>query len=637
LLLTLILDDCDGQRNTYNWDIYYHVFLNQAFHDGLLQQAKKLHALAGSLEAWHASEYAKLVRFCDKSTLTRVAEVWAFYISAATEKQLWMKETFKAAIHVRNHHGGGKSPVTMTGLRSTTPVGSLAMTDVNDLHNHFWNHGSLHLDSAARSQATYANPMFVSADPAVRLHYGTDPLLGFHLSTAYVPLSGSPSARANGRKPKLEDVVAAARTEFFAWCDTFRKQASRCMTLRLFAGDVFPFCYTLQHRRVTGSATTAFCYRSRHNTMSPLVLLEDDYGSQGTAPVSFNVIDTSNLLDHLGGLNLLAAVSPLLDEDTPSCLYTETLARRGTRSQQTHLDELVGGHLATTSLLLGLFPVEYWTNTSPSSAGDEEIVTAFMANVGMSDTTQVMPTFTRVTWKRPPSCSGPRMEPLHMEDGELASLLHRIYIDMFPSEDIARMMANLNPGSLHRISLPTYTRPGFVALLQLIKGRVVTDWDAAMHRLASRIESDPSLIVGSNYMQELYLYMHLLGIHSVGTFRDFPGFRMRMGIEPNKAFGLPGWKDLPSSVCITLKVPRSALGAFTDRDSTFVGTLPVQAVVSGSGSGRFSAWQNAFAAFQLGFGKLSTAGSRFSNSFTLKVDEDSQAWHGTTPPRGTCL
>jgi hypothetical protein len=51
--------------------------LNQACHGRLLQQAKKLHALAQSLEAWRASEYAKLVRFCDKGTLTRVAEVWA--------------------------------------------------------------------------------------------------------------------------------------------------------------------------------------------------------------------------------------------------------------------------------------------------------------------------------------------------------------------------------------------------------------------------------------------------------------------------------------------------------------------------------------------------------------------------------
>lgn len=105
------------------------------------------------------------------------------------------------------------------------------------------------------------------------------------------------------------------------------------MKLRFCVADALCFGYTLQDRHATGSARTAFCYRARHVSMDPLELVEDDYAAEGNAPVSFNVIDTSNLLDHVGGLNLLVAASPLLNGDPSSTLYTESLIPRHTLSQ----------------------------------------------------------------------------------------------------------------------------------------------------------------------------------------------------------------------------------------------------------------------------------------------------------------
>lgn len=201
--------------------------------------------LAASLEAWRASEYGKLFRICDKGTLVRIANVWAFLISAATERQSWMKQSFKTAIAARKLRRPGNS-FTHNGLRSVTPVGSLAAPDIEGLNDHFWDHGSLHLDDAARSHTTFPNPMFVSPDATVRLHYGIDPLIGFHSSTAYVPLKpGSPLSHGISEKPKLADVVAVAKTEFFAWCGTFRERAQGFMVLRVFVGDALAFCYTL--------------------------------------------------------------------------------------------------------------------------------------------------------------------------------------------------------------------------------------------------------------------------------------------------------------------------------------------------------------------------------------------------------
>ncbi|KAH6855951.1 hypothetical protein B0I37DRAFT_65877 [Chaetomium sp. MPI-CAGE-AT-0009] len=634
-LFTLILDDPDGQKSGDNWNIFYHLFLNQTCNDRLLNQVKRLHALATTLETWRAGEYGKLIRFCNKETLARLSRAWAFYISAAAGKQFWMKQTFNDAIDARKR-AVGEAQFNPTGLRSATPTGMLAaMDDWNNLHQYFWQHGSLHLDSKTRSQATFANPLFVSPDATVKLHYGLDPLLGYHLSTAYVPFhdaSDSSLPQGGSSEPKLQDVVAAAQAEFSDWSNTFRRRARQRLTLRFFSGDALLFCHTLQHRRVTGSATTAFYYRSRHETMEPLVLVEDDYKNHGTAPVSFNVIDTSNLLDHVRGLNLLVAASPLLDRDASSSLYTETIIQRQAKSQQEHLAKLVGGHLATTSLLLGLFPIEYWTNTASSPVGDEQLMDAFKdqrltAKLGENLNRQI---HSRITWKRPPLGPGARLDPLHIQEGELAALLYRVYVDMFPMEQMTTLIGNATTEGLQDLSLPSYTRLGFLALVSLVKGRVVTDWHSTMDKLLSHIESDSSLMMGKHYLQEVYLYMHLLGLHSVHTFEDFASFRPMTGSGPTSNPGLAGWKDMPSSVCITLKVPRSELWPLTKPPPHDVVTTPVQAVMRSSpGSPR--PWENNYAAVQLGFGKLSTSGSRFTSSFAVTIKEDFQGWHGGSP------
>jgi hypothetical protein len=220
-----------------------------------------------------------------------------------------------------------------------------------------------------------------------------------------------------------------------------------------------------------------------------------------------------------------------------------------------------------------------------------------------------------------------------MAETDLAALLYRIYVDMFPTEQLARMMANLNIDTIQSLSLPSYTRASFVAFLCLVKGRVATNWEDAMEALLSRIESSTTLMTGRNYLQELYLYLHLLHVHSVGTFDDFSNFRARWGIEPRQGTpGLVSWQDMPPSLCLTLlvKVLRSALRVFTDSDPKEVGTTPVQAVV-GDSSGGLTGWLNVFAAVQLVFGKLSTSGAHFSNDFKLHIEEDPRAWHGDGP------
>lgn len=245
-----------------------------------------------------------------------------------------------------------------------------SMKDLPQLYQHFWDYGITDKDRKSLSQAVHANPMFSSLlTDTQSLHYGTDPLLGFHLATAYVPLnSDSPLSLRSSEKSDLSKAVQSARLEFRAWSENFRKAAGQNLTLRFFSGDALAFCYTLQHMSNTGS-NFANWYR-RQYSLEPLVLDGQDYVTKGSAPLTFNVIDTSNLTDHLGAINVLMAASPLLDGSLSATLKMESLVQQE-KDHRALIDRLVCGHFATISILFGLFPVEYWTNATAMSNAEE--------------------------------------------------------------------------------------------------------------------------------------------------------------------------------------------------------------------------------------------------------------------------
>ena len=164
--------------------------------------------------------------------------------------------------------------------------------------------------------------MFISLDDNVVLHYGTDPLLGFHLATAYASLAlTSPLFRSSAGLTPLENIVEAAKTEFHSWATSFRKYA-HSVTLRFFVGDALPFSYSLQYRSNAESSARAHWYRD-HFYFEPLILNREDYVEGGASPLTFTVIDTLNLIDHVEALNLLIVIAPLLVNKIFTTLYTE--------------------------------------------------------------------------------------------------------------------------------------------------------------------------------------------------------------------------------------------------------------------------------------------------------------------------
>lgn len=636
LLLTLIIDDVDAKNDASIWNIYYHMRIDKKA-DGILQaQAKKLVALSDTMDTWKQSRYGSQLKFCDTATLADARTMWSFYSSSRDKADTSViNKRLQTIVDTANKMKDSRgAAVVMTGFRSAAPAHIGAMKDMDALHKRFWNNGTVDPATKASAKAKLPNLMFLTVDGTPILHYGTDPLLGFHLTTAYAPLEPkSQFSIPETGSGQLQKVVDAARLEFKRWAASFRKHPG-AITLRFLAGDAIAFAHTLQHTRASGSPTAGL-YRDRYQ-FQPLTLMESDYSATGSAPLRFDVVDTSNLCDHVGPLNLLTAVSPLLLNKLASTLYTEVIPK-ATKSRKEVLNTMLCGDTPTVSTLLALLPAEYWTNASCVSYGDESLLDALHELLPPSqpvDTKSTGQMFLRIAWKRPPCLASPgdapelSLVPIRFSEKDLAHVLYRIYVRMFDDEDWSKKFACLHLGASAVMPelnpQPQYHRAGLAAFLRLVQRRVLCDWDKMMELFHDLVVERPSAPMGMHYFQELCAYLHVLDVHSFDFFRDtslVPG----MNFTPAGRQHLRSWTNIASVVCITLKVPRKYIKVFTEEDRLSFGTPTVHCRVAHGAS-----CENFFPACQFSFGAISTKGAPHSDEFEVSITEDNEGWYGNS-------
>lgn len=501
LLLTLIIDDHDGRQNDRSlWGIYYHLYLDKRTLDLLRSQSRKLHELSATLQTWQQSKYGCQLKFCDSASLAAVRRMWEFYgVEPNGDEASDFRRRFEEAIRRAKDEkdakaGGSTESMVLTSFRSAVPAHVKALKDLDALHKHYWQYGSLELKSKARKKAKHPNPTFMTLDNTTTLQYGLDPLLGFHVATAYVPLDSKNTIHDQLKGLSQEEkLVAAARMEFSDWMASYSKNHKN-MTFRFFVGEAAAFAHTLQQKRVA-QANTACQYKDPFH-LRPLILDGTDY-ELGIAPLTYDVIDTSNLCDHLGSLILLTATTPLLRNGLSSTLYTDVIVKHF-RSHNEILENLLCGHVATLSTLLGLFPVDYWTNTSCLSSGDETMLD-ILTGTALDASTETRATdiqnrqmFLRVCWKRPFCMQGPTapclgLAKIQFDEDQLARVLYEIYLYMFRDEDLIRKFADTSLEAFRKSSLVWYHRGSFTSFLRLIKTRATCDWNAAMSILIGLI------------------------------------------------------------------------------------------------------------------------------------------------------
>ncbi|KAH8668637.1 hypothetical protein BX600DRAFT_510713 [Xylariales sp. PMI_506] len=612
-LLSLLLEGESQIDHNTAWSIYYDLYLTDASASLVRAHAQRLLDASASLDDWRQCPFSTVLRFCDAISLQLARDFWS---KMATTKA---KSTFDKELQNSRDQQvlkmGEKDSVVMTGCRSAAPLSRAALSEVGKSHHQYWQPGS-----GDGRQPGVPNPLFSSAlNQNTLLHYGTDPVLGYHLVTAFANLAPtSPLLPTPSGAGGTTQMVDAAKTQFKEWIAAFRTLKST-LRVRFIIADAFSFSHVLQSN--FNEDISANVYR-RQWDMSTCDLDAREYGPTTQAPRKFDIIDTSNLADHFGTLNLLVATRPLLKDLVSSTLCIETLIRtEGSRKAQ--FDALLCGHGPTMSLLLGLTPIEYFTNATSVSSVDELIMNAVL----QKDQAQQQ-THTRLSWKLNDLLINPNKAaaPLRAEPAVIASTLFGVYLKMFEHENPFGLLDLPKPKMEQKMRNSAYTpfhRGSFVALVKSISMVVDSDWPSICQTLIDMISQDKMLMLGNQYAQEFGLQLHLQGLYTERLLRD--------PVLPQPSLkGFNAWQAIPEAVVVTLVVPHERLDRLFTTASSKLNAPTLQGVLRSSRPDPHG-WQNMFMDTHIAFGHVKTSNRSEDDSYAVLVQEDSQGWRGSSP------
>jgi hypothetical protein len=513
LLFTLIVDD---HCVDHIWNIFYHFKLDDISLSLLTEQCKKLVSISNNLDSWLASPYSAFLRICSSNTLSRLHHHWRLYAQSRDllkNKNDSLFSLFTKEFEARNGRAD-KTTINYSASRSAGLFWVAAMKPLNTNFEHYWRTGTVYMDTDR--SAKFMNPTFVYSmtGEGCALHYGSYPLQCFHLASA-----------ASSRPAKdltINDFISCAKTQFRQWCNSFMAAVSpaspKKVTIRLFSGDALAFCRTLHHCQVA-SSTSASLFVSPWAEVQ-LDLDSGDYGTElaSAAPTTFDVIDTSNITDHVGLLNVLIVTIPILFHRPSSTLYTETLCVEDKDAVDAIVPRLYA-EIPTMSLLLGVAPTAYVSNFQSHSNVHELLALYAFKGTQYHE---------RIAWKVPHlgdpvavrECGESTLYPSY-DPSQLTKLLFDIYYHMFADENISHKLQKLQSLTLVE-PITHYNRGTFAALLGLIKSRVKTNWIVVMENIFQLLHNDRKLLLGSNNYQELCCQLYLRGVYCVEPLRPNP-------------------------------------------------------------------------------------------------------------------
>lgn len=588
------------------WNSFFHYFLDERSHSFLITQCQTLIEASGSIATWNSSKYSEFIRMCNANTLLDLRRHWELYVqagqlSAARKKRL--KEMVLSSTRTTRSTRHGVS--VQFPCRSAGPYFNQSTEPATKVFQHYWKTGITSLDPQVISAATFVNPTFLYSltGEGFALHYGTTPISPFHLAPAFLV-----SKRVT---PTMQELVDYAKSQFFGWVKHFRafiQDRPGKLTVRLFAGDALFFCRALVHHTGTGKIPTNLTV-APWNT-APLTLDGGDHGPGGDAPTSFNIIETSNIMDHVGLLNVLIAALPLLSPDPSTTMFTEALLYTGKDATKNLISQFCTD-VPTISLLLDLAPINYFSNFNTRSNAEEIMATRFSAG-GFRQYHE------RITWKRPMTGDRtitsrllPTRLPISFEPQNLGRLFFGIYLKMFASDDTSRLF---DPSrSLIDSEIVHYVRETFAHFLAIVKRRVDVNWESTMASFFDQLDNDRSLMMGLSNYQDLCTHLHLAGLHTT----EF----MRTPLAKEGRFSQ--WAHIPLTVSVILVVPREKLRVLSDMDPNDVGTPGLLGNFLGQ------ATHNIFSSLKMGFGKITPSGTEARPEVIFEPDPSS--WAGTSP------
>ena len=226
---------------------------------------------------------------------------------------------------------------------------------------------------------------------------------------------------------------------------------------------------------------------------------------------------------------------------------------------------------------------------------------------------------------------------VRLEAKELANYFFDIYRTMFAHEDISKLTAQIAriSGGRQSVTLQRYTRAGMAALFRLARATIQVDWEQTMRIFSNHLETDRSLIVGSNSIQEMYMHLYNLGVWTNDCLKCSPhqlsdGFGISLRPRSSEK-GILAADNTPPVVHLVLVVPREKLTVFTGKTPDEIGTPALHVSVTQIDGPH--QYENSFYSFQGFFGSL-VYDDRTENASI--VEEDEHGWLGSADLAVVC-
>ena len=476
------------------WTIFHDFYIdhNSSAMDDIFFQCEKLIKHAETMESWANGPWGNIFRMVNIETLHKVRDLWLKYISMyhSPDKDVLadVDRQVKAYTRqvVREYYGRDGNVDEHQKVPSlTNSFGILAARSIHCAQaymSNYWTTGITPGDDSDLD-SPILNPLFhytsVAGDKFV-LDHTMAPLAIYHLwnsvadqdeSEVAFP-ANSPDSLKNKADFHLKKAIASAKAQFIDWCKAFRKfvKSEGKMVIRFAVANPISFCMGLQQQ----TATTLPKVVNFSNPWSGKSL-EFDTDSRNVVPSTFNVIDSAQLVDRVGGVNVLIATVPLLHSSPESSIYTES-AKIPWTDELNLLNRLLCSEPTFMCNLLGVAPLAYLTGTSTRALlQDFPILFDFSGK-------QPSPLLTSIVWKVPTSGDSKVTDPMKVsfDDNNISSLLLNIYDSMF---------ANPNENTDSKEFCDQYTHAGFAALLAFVKRRVYVDWEIALAQFCTKFKA----------------------------------------------------------------------------------------------------------------------------------------------------
>ncbi|KAK0660142.1 hypothetical protein QBC41DRAFT_261895 [Cercophora samala] len=592
ILFTLLLDSKITAEQA--WNVYYDAWLSPSNLTTLQSQARKLLDLSSSLETWYAGPYSQL-RFCDWGTLELVRDIWTGYTTPAPTASFHTVLKRSQQRKEETYGQEGQAVVT-SSARSCAPlsVGGLveALTELTEEN---WQ------ATVKKQEEKQPNPVFAAAlaageeDERRVLEYPADPLIGFHLASANAPLTPlSPYRIENADKKGIKErIVETARMQWGAWVEAFREAVGEGrVTVRFAAADFFTLCWTLKRNKECGELEAGWFRREMG--LEVFGLEEGEYG-EGKAPREFDVVDTGVLGDERGVLNVLVAGLGLLKRLPSATIYTDCYAK--------DYEAILEGHTSEFSLLLGVSPGEYWTNSTSVAVVDEVLATF---SERYADEERPRGIQSRLAWKWNSLQVTGQSDQLTMGAQHLILFFEEVFRGIFKAYEVSQDNSKRR-GPHHQFHFNTAA-----AILKVLCERLGLDFDEVLDQYAALPEE----------VRARTLQLEVKGWGTCGVPESSENTDALESVFGNNEPAFAKLDKKLDSVAITFTVPaeRWKPVAQCSRDEGI--PLPMKVRIPES--------EFEYTNYHLSFGTVKAVSSPDQADFQDIVDEDKEGWSGSS-------